>query len=736
MSDKLELEADQLENDIRELNQKYENNELFKDGNVVGPRLARTGKVVGDPEFDRLVKRLEELRPDSEILTEITGSVGQDVAGVAKVTHDPPMASISKAVGKLDKRNAELNKWLVDRLNDLTSNGKVIKLEMAPAVSAGYPFDKVALPHLCAAQYLDGSPVFVISLKRDGVACRAYYENGQLVHAGLRPRNGVTAPDIIEHAKNVMGLPQTLPIPVTCAIGGELEILLSDFQKVNADQLAAGEDEFANPRNAAAGAMNPLGEPKVAKERKVSFVGHSIENLDRAPYKTARDRAMYSNQVLKVKFVRVEPFKYDKLAELEQVVKTLDYETDGVVIEVNVLEDAEQMGRHGGAINGNPKWKLAWKFAEQQAQVVVKALDWQVGRGGRHVAVAMFDDVPLAGTKVRRCTLHNIGFMLRKGIDIGATILIEKSGKIIPKAVDVIKPVAKINYPHNCLSCGSKLVVREGTSEDENGNKIKTQDLVCEAHSTCPAQNVGTLIHYMSSFGVKGVAERDIAAGISSGELKSVADFYTLTPADFERGGLSSRQAVLAYARIHMIERADKEKDDAKLLKQAQKAAQQPKVIPLAQLIASLGIIGASKGTGRELAAHFGTIDKIIAASVADFESVPNVGNTTAEALFDYFRDNKAVIEKLLKHVQPEAPKTGKFSGKTFVFTGTFTEPRDKLQKIVEDLGGKAGSSVGKTTNYVVYGPEAGSKYDKAVELKAKGAPLAILTEADFRKLL
>jgi DNA ligase (NAD+) len=729
----IEAEADQLEEDITQLNDHYEKGDTGPGGN---PVLLRIGKEITDPQFDRMVKRLEELRPTSEVLTEITGAAGDNDPTVKKIKHNPPMASISKAIGDLKARDAQLNKWLVDRLNDLTSFGKVISLEHAPAVSAGYPFDKVALPHLCAAKYQDGSPVFVASLKRDGVSCRLYYEKGKLVAAGLRPRDGVNGVDVLEHIKNVKGIPQTLPVPTNCAIGGELEILISEFDKVNADLKQKGERTMKNPRNACAGAMNAAGDPKVAKERRVSFVAHSIDNLDKTPFKTARERAIWCNKTLKVQFVRVEPFEYTKLEELEQLVKKLDYETDGIVIEVNVLEDAEQMGRHGGAVNGNPKAKLAWKFTEERATPVIKEILWTTGRVGRVVPVANFDPVRLAGTDVSNCTLHNLGFVLRFKAGEGAVIEVEKSGKIIPKALRTIKPAQKVDYPRVCPSCGSKLVIREGDSV-ENGQKIRTQDLICENTDACPAQNIRTLVHYLSTFGVKGVAESVVEQVVEAGLVKNFADFYGLQPKQMESAGLSEREALLAYARIHMVEAPEREKDNARLLARAKKAAATRKVIPLQQLLAALGIPGASKGTGRELAAHFGgDVDKIKGATEEELLEVPNIGPGTAEAVYEYFQKHKMDFVRLLAHVEPEAPKTGKFSGKSFVFTGTFSKPRDQMQKLVEDLGGKAASSVGKTTDYVVYGPEAGSKYDKALELQQKGAPLQTLTEDQFFKLL
>lgn len=721
-----EEEADQLEEDILILNK------LYEDGNPT--ILPRTGKLISDPEFDRLTEQLKKLRPASDVLLEITGVSPDDIPGAKKVKLNPPMASINKAIGKLEVKTALLKKWLADAIDELVSHGDVIKISPGLTMThAGQTSSNADIADLCEAKFADGTPVFVMSYKRDGVAAALVYEKGELVSGALRPRDGINSIDVVEHVKFAKGVPTKLAIPLTCSIRGEMECLLPDFEKVN----ATGDRVFANPRNMTAGAMNPQGEPKVVRDRRVSFIAHSIEGLDNPPYKTAIERAKWTNKTLGVKFVRVEPLQFAKLAELETLSKDLEYETDGIVVEVNWLIAAEAMGRHGGAPNGNPKWKLAWKFKEQTATPEIKSVVWETGRTGRVVPVAHFDPVRLAGTNVSKCTLHNLGFVQRFMAGIGAVIEIEKSGKIIPKALRTISPAKSINPPKICPSCSSKLTIIEGESKDEAGKKIKTFDLLCE-ETSCPAQNLGTLVHYLRTFGVKGVAESNVSAAVVAGLVKTYADFYKLTEVEWQSAGLSEREAVLAYARIHMIEGADKVKDNAKLLTAAKKAGSKKLVISLHQLIAALGIPGASKGTGRDLASHFGSLKAIRSASVEQLEAAPNIGNTTATGVYDWMALHVKEVDALLKHIEPEGPKQGKFSGMSFVFTGSpAEETKEYWMKKVENEGAKISTSVSKTTNYVVIGSDAGQKADKARELKAKGSPINIIEDlADLRKLL
>ena len=678
-----ETEADLLEQAIPILDSAYAGggepdcilpNDILDELRAI-PRYQSLVNPVSNTFYDEMrYTRLPLLRPDSEVLKGQAG-VEVDLTKVkATIKHSPPMTSIDKANGDLPEKLRILGKWFFDCLHAL---GFKIQVDLSVLNHKSPTYDEAKASHLVKklgeAVDANGKPVFAMSYKRDGVSCRLYYKKGELKHAGVRPNSkgpgaGVIAADIIDHVTGLKGVPLKLPEPIDIVIGGELEILLSEFEKVQAEQDAAGEDQFANTRNACSGAMNALGDPGVPKKRRVQFIVHNIESHDKAPYKTAIDRALWFNREFKsgAVMVRVEPFKFDHLAAMEEKAPELDYEVDGIVIEVNDLEKGEQLGRRGGSDIGNPIWKLAWKFAEQSAIVTPKNIRWQVGRTGKFTPVAEFDAVRLAGTNVVNCTLHNLGKVLHEKIGIGAKGRVYKSGKIIPYWAETITPASKVEYPHSCPFCSTKTTIEEHDEKrvDPKTKKehvVKVAELFCP-NTACPARNSLTFVHYLSGVGVKGVAEDVVSKMMAGGYLKTFADFYRVSPQKLKLAGLSDREAVLALARIHRVTAADKEKDNAKLLAKAIKAASEKKMLPLGTLIAALGIPGASKGTGRELASHFGTIDKVMAATAADFQQVSNIGAKTASDLADYFSTNRTAMLDLLNYVEPEKPKTGKFS--------------------------------------------------------------------------
>lgn len=683
--DSVEDEADQLEQVIEVLRDLYDAGEP-----CVHPF---TGKVVADSEYDAMLVRLAKIRPDSEILPEVDASRAQS-ASSRKFKYSTPMTSIAKANGTLDEKNAILKKWIKDCMAKLGYTGE---------------------SH-------NGEPIISQSYKRDGVACRIYYENGKLVRAGLRPRDGINAEDITANIIHVEGVPFKLPLPLTLTIQGELECRISTFEAMNADLAKKGEKTFANPRNYTTGSIRQYKDPDITRQRKLCFTAHSILGLDKAPFKTFIEMAKWCNQTLKVPFVRTEPFKYDSLQKMEDNVPNLDYEVDGIVLCINNIDDCEQLGSRGGSATGDPVGKLAWKFAEQKARPVVKKVRWQVGRTGKITPVLEFDAVRLAGTNVVNCTAHNVKTVINSKIGVGAQVQVYKSGKIIPFLDEVLVPAPKVEYPKTCPVCGCD-------------TEIEGEELWC-SNDDCPARQVGTLVHYLAGFGVKGVAESVVTQLMTAKILKSYADFYRITPDQMKAAGLSEREAVLAFARIHMIDGADQIKDNSRLLKLATDAAAKKKVIPIGQLIASLGIPGASKGTGRDLASHFRDFDKIRKASEQDFLEVPNIGGTTAKGLFVWFRDNQSAIDDLMGFVDAEKPKSGKLNNKTFVFTGGQPEGKEHWMALVENEGGRVSSSVSKKTDYVVVGSEPGSKLTKAEDLKKAGAAIQIIDKTELQALL
>lgn len=648
------------------------------------------GNIVSDNDYDLIRLHLESIAPNDEIFKQV--HAGEEIEeGLKKVKHHPPMTSISKANGTLEEKKSILNKFINDCCKELNYN--------------------------------DNSH-FAQAYKRDGVACRIYYEKGELKHVGLRPRNGINGEDVTENAKYVKGIPQKLNLPLTLSISGELECHISDFNKVNEKRKENGEETRANPRNHTAGSIRQFKDPKKTADGKIQFVGYSIENFDdyRKYYSTEIERAKWCNKELKVPFVQVRPFKFDDLQMMEDNVPDLDYEVDGVIISVNDLEDQEQMGRHGDTPTGNPKGKIAWKFSEESAVVKVLDIRWQVGRTGKVTPVLNFDAVKLAGTMVSQATGHNIGWLEREKISIGTDVRIIKSGKIIPKVIEVVGNSLLPKHISRCPSCDDLLYRIVGDNDNV--------DLVCKCDK-CPAKCISSLVFFLTSIGVKGLAESTVEKIVDSKLVKNFSDFFRLSFDDLKVTPLSERQSLLALAAIHLIDNPSKIKDNDVLLKKINAAKKDKLKIPGWQLFASFGIKSAGKSAGKALFDHFGNFERLRNADVDEIASIENIGQKTAEIIVDYFNANSKEIDDLLNYIELDLPKTGKLSGMNFCFSGGFEEGKTYWEKRVEDLGGKCSSSVGRKTSYLVAGDGSGSKSDKALQL---GVP--ILSIDDLKKML
>lgn len=411
------------------------------------------GEVVEDSDYDAMYRKLQKERPDSSAFAEGTTTPGQaDAEGDDLVQHNPPMTSIEKADGTLDEKTDIYKRWIAD----------------------------------CEKRL--GRPIEVVqSYKHDGVACRLYYEKGKLVKAGLRPNRGVKGTNVTLPVQYVKGVPTELPLPLTLAISGELECRHEDFEKVQKAIEEAGEDLRANPRNHTYGAINAgRSDVEETKKGRISFIGYNITGFDdyRKHYKTVRERALWANKTLKVPFVRVEEHQYDDLKTLEDNVKNLKYEVDGVILEVNDLEDREQLGHHGDDPVGKPRGALAWKFEEERAFPTVDHLEWNASRTGKVTPVAVFQTaVKLAGTDVQRATCSNVGWAERMGIGAGSVVKVYKAGKIIPKVEELISgKVAKVDHPTHCPACDSVLVVEIGNDNNK--------ELLCKNADCAPSISV------------------------------------------------------------------------------------------------------------------------------------------------------------------------------------------------------------------------------------------------------
>ncbi|MEL7500107.1 MAG: NAD-dependent DNA ligase LigA [Planctomycetota bacterium] len=680
--------ADELERVITHLDTLYEQGD-----ECVHPD---TGIIVTDGEYDAFRRQLTSLRPNSYVFKTATASELQ--SAVSKVVHDPPMTSIEKASHEeIGVQEEQLFKWMekaTSGANDDVREGKYLAVK-----DRTYKEEPVSYP----ADY------FYMAYKLDGVAIAIYYVDGKLNKAGLRPRDGINGEDVTAQVKYVSGVPAKLKQPVTCSIRGELICKFHDFEEVQKDLEAAGEKLRANPRNHTAGGIRQFKTPQKTKLMRLSFIAYGIENLADPPFHTEIGRSQYCQKELGVPYIETIPFEFEKLQAFEDHIEQLDFEVDGVIVGVNLLEDQEQLGRHGDRRTGNPKGKIAWKFREEEATPVIKEIEWQTGRTGKLTSVAIFDPVRLAGTNVSRATLHNAGFMERNQITVGSRIAVRKAGKIIPKVTGVIEGQGTPKFPKSCPSCEQPTTLRKGNTQD-------MLELICE-NSDCSAQTVSSLVHYLAVFGVLGLGESRVAQLVDHGAVSVPADFYSLDVETAMKCGLSQRQSMLAVAAIQMIPAPDK-RDSADLETLIEAAKQDLKKVPLWQLFASFGIGAAGKSAGKALATHFGTFDAIRAATIEDLEAVDDVGSITANAIRSYLDNHATDIDRLLTFVEPILPKTGgTLEGLTFCFSGGFPEGKKHWQKEVEDRGGKCAGSVSKKTNYLVAGPGSGSKSEKAKSL-------------------
>lgn len=717
-----------LEKAIIILDTLYANAALCVLPDDLGAKLGfENGEEVPDLTYDKMRRDLELIRPNSDVFTNVTASLEEITEekaneihpeffalvrgilddAVKKVKHDPPLSSISKACH--EERSIQegmLFKWLMDCTNAAPSD-----------VSGGgvYDLDEKEIDGVLHKARIYNEEIvtyprgyFCQSYKLDGAALALYYEKGMLVAAGLRPRNGVDGEDVTEQVRYVKGIPQKLNQSVTCSIRGELICHLSDFEKVQIEREAEGLPLRANPRNHAAGGIRQFKDPSKVKQQRLSFIAYCIEGMENPPYKSETERAKYCAKKLGVPHVQVRPFNFYDLDMMEANVKNLDYEVDGVVICVDCFEDQEQLGKHGDRPNGNPRGKIAWKFAEERKVARVKEIEWNTGRLGSITPVAIFEKVELAGTQVGRATLHNLGFMQRNKIGIGTEVILLKSGKIIPKVVGVAgNPDENPNFPSTCPSCG------EPTEVVINKNCPNTVELLCN-NEDCGSRKISSFAHYFSIMGVLGIGDSRIEALVYGGKVKDFVDFYKLTLDDIMSCDLSQRQALLVLSAIHMVPNPSKTKENKVLMLKVEKAQSSKKVVPAWQLFAAFGIPTAGRSVGRTLVGELGSFGAIRNSNPAELEKLEGVGSKTAEIICQYLTKHAHEIDDLLNFVTPESPKVGPLTGKQFVFTGGFPGGKKLWQKRVQDLGGAIGNNVSAKTDFVVEGIDAGSKAEKA----------------------
>jgi len=557
---------------------------------------------------------------------------------------------------------------------------------------------------------------YTCELKYDGASISITYENGQLSRAVTRG-DGVQGDDVTNNIKTIKSIPLQLKgnYPAHFAIRGEIILPFAGFEKMNQELIEIGETPYANPRNTASGSLKLQDSAEVAKRPLdcllYSLVGNNLPFQSQFEgLQAARDWGFKAPKETKLAKNLDEVFEFIAYWDVHR--HELPYETDGVVIKVNALSYQEELGYTAKS----PRWAIAYKFKSEQVSTKLNSISYQVGRTGAITPVANLEPVQLAGTVVKRASLHNADQIEKLDIRIGDTVFVEKGGEIIPKiiAVDFEKRPEQSEVTHyitNCPECQTALVRSEGEANH-----------YCPNFYGCPPQIIGRIQHFISrkAMDIEGLGGETVALLYNNGLVHNYADLYDLTV-----------EQVLPLDRMA-------QKSAENLVNGVAKSKQ----IPFESVLFALGIRFVGETVAKKLAKHYKTISALEQATLEDLILVDEIGERIAKSVIEFFEneENLEIIERLkskgvqmeiVEKVNPNA--TTKFLGKTFVVSGVFEQfSRDDLKKAIEDNGGKVGSSISSKTDYVVAGDNMGpSKLEKAIKLG-----VAIVSEQDFINML
>jgi len=644
---------------------------------------------ISDAEYDRLMRRLEELEakypalvtPDSP--TQRVGAAPQTEFGVFE--HRVPMLSLANAFNEEELRAFD------DRCKRF------------------------------AGMRQDENIEYVCELKFDGLAVSLTYVNG-IYTAGATRGDGYRGENVTENLRTIKSIPMNLhhtkreapgvkPIPSFVEVRGEVILTHSEFQRINEERELTGEPTFANPRNAAAGSVRQL-DPRVTARRNLTMFCYGVGAYEGVDFEThyeiliaLGDWGFKVNPNVKVCRNIDEAVEY--IREWETKKEELEYDIDGMVVKVNSLALQSRLGY----VARSPRWAIAYKYPAHQATTKVVNIRVQVGRTGALTPVADLEPVEVGGVTVSRATLHNEDEIRRKDVRIGDTVVVQRAGEVIPEIVEVVKEKrtgAEVEFrmPDHCPVCGAKVERPEGEAVAR-----------CVGIA-CPAQLRERIIHFASrtAMDIEHVGPALVDQLIEKGLVRDPADLYYLKQEDLVK-----------------LERMA-EKSASNVIK----AIEASKDRPLSRLINALGIRHVGERTAEVLADHFGSIDALAAATEEELAAIPGIGPVVAASIARFFSEpeNLDVLRKLKEAgVAPKAEarhEAAAFAGKTIVFTGGLESmTREQAEALVRKLGANPSSSVSKNTDLVVAGEKAGSKLEKARQLGVR-----VISEAEFIDLL
>ncbi len=647
--------------------------------------------AISDADFDALfreLQKLEEEHPELVIPDSPTQTVGaQPSTEFKQVRHRIPMLSLANAMG-----NEDLDRW----------QERIVRvLELSPEQAS-------KLKYVC-------------ELKIDGLSIALTYKNGKLVEGATRG-NGDVGEDVTLNLKTIKDIPHTLSpenavkIPDLLEVRGEVYFPITSFNALNKSIEQEGDQPFANPRNAASGSLRQK-DPRITAKRKLAawiyFAYITDSNIPELNTHSQSLEIMESlglpvNKNRKIATGIDEVKAYCQ--EWAEKRHSLDYQTDGVVVKL----DDRSLWKALGTTSHSPRWAIAFKYPPDEAETILESVEFDLGRTGAVTPVACLKPVLLAGTTVKRASLHNFDQVNRLGVRIGDTVVVRKAGEIIPEVLRVVlekrpSDARPVIQPSNCPICQGELL------------KSAEEVVLRCTNYQCPAQVERRLAHFVSrdAMDIEGLGGVLISQLAQAGLVKDPADLYTL-------------QA----EQLLQLERLGKKSVD-KLIANIEKS----KTRPQASLIYALGIKHVGSRMAEILAEHFHSLKNLMDVSTEKLDTVEGVGPSIAEAIVQYFHDleNRQLIERLAAlgvqiEANDESPKEQveqTLTGKTFVITGTLSMDRADAEKLIKARGGKPTSSVSKKTDYVVAGANPGSKLQKAQELG-----ITVLDEGQFELLL
>ena len=622
---------------------------------------------VEDSEYDKVYHELvslEQEHPELISNDSITQRVGGDIlSGFSKVTHKVPMMSLNNAFNKNDLIDFE------NRIKKLTS-----------------------------------TPInYMVELKIDGLAINLRYENGKFIQGATRG-DGVVGEDITHNLKTVKSIPLSLAKPLTIEVRGECYMPKKSFIELNEAREAEGENVFANPRNAAAGSLRQL-DPKVAAKRNLSTFIYTVADTTGFDFNSQNDSLIELEELgLKInnerKLCHSIDEVWDYIENFRDKRHELDYEIDGIVIKVNDFTAQEEIGYTVKA----PRWAIAYKFPAEEAETVIRDIEWTVGRTGVVTPTAVMDPVQLAGTTVARASLHNVDLITEKDIRLLDHVMIHKAGDIIPEVTRVLtdkrdETSVPYEFPTHCPTCDSEL------------ERIESEVALRCMNPMCPAQIKEGLNHFVSrnAMNIDGLGPRVLEQMYDKDIIKNVADLYFVT-----------EEELLTLEKI-------KEKSANNILT----AISQSKNNSLEKLLFGLGIQHVGAKAAKLIAEEFGTIEQIMVAEKETINAIDTIGPVIADSIEKYFSNEE--VKELVAELKRAGVNTdylgqtaadlasveSPFKDKVIVLTGKLTHfNRNEAKEKIEALGGKVTGSVSKKTDIVVAGEDAGSKLEKAEKLE------------------